>query len=95
MEMEACVNHFFMLNNFFMMNISTMINNFIRCLAPALERYRYQQLISKISIEPIRTFLRSKSGCLASFVSIRDFWEMLDAMMQVSRCEQPLLTSVP
>ena len=84
------MNLFFMINNFFMMNY-----DLIRCLAPPLERYRYQQLISKISIVPIRTFLRSKFGCLANFVYIKDFWKMLDAMMQTSRCEQLLLTSVP
>ena len=78
--MEAYVNLFFMINNFFMMNY-----DLIRCLAPSLERYRYQQLISKISIVHTRTFLRSKFGCPANFISIRDFWKMLDATMQTSR----------
>ena len=76
-------------------NIFLMINNFIKCLAPPLERYRYQQLISKIPIEPIRTFLRSKFGCPANFIDINNFWKMLDATTQKSRCEQPLLTSAP
>ena len=78
--MEVYVNLFFMINNFFMMNY-----DLIRCLAPPLERHRYQQLISKISIVLTRTFLRSKFGCPANFISIRDFWKMLDATMQTSR----------
>ena len=79
--MEVFANIFFMINNFLVTN---KIN---RCLAPPLERYRYKQqlTICNISIEPIRTFLRSKSGCPANFTSTSAYWKMLDAMMQTSR----------
>ena len=90
MDIKVYVNLFFMIDNFLMMN-----HDLIKCLAPLLERYRYQQLIRKISIVLTRTFLRSKFGCPANFIDIKNFWKMLDAMVQKSRCEQPLLTSAP
>ena len=92
MEIEDYVNIYLMINNFCMMNYDL---NRYRTVSLWRHRYRYRHLISNISIEPIRTFLRSKFGYLANFMPIRDYWKMLVAMMQTSRCEQPLLTSVP